>query len=185
MKGAIDTGKLKPNTGRTNQKLYFAKLQLDRLGQLLAERSGFAWEADAMSCREAAILHLHGAYVAFLQELVRFYKLNGVLLESEAVRVAMQERGLVAPEITVLQGLEKEAASWLAALLRAYRLCLIAPDVVAVPPEDAEERAVNAIGVIAVNADEPLSLQDGQVILSWHRELVALIREFRREREEF
>lgn len=186
MKGVIDTGRLKPNTGRTNQKLYFARLQLDRLEQLLADRLAFAWEAEALSCREAAILHLHGAYVAFLQELVRFYKLNGVLMDSEALRVAMGARGQVAPEITVLQQLEGQPASWLAALLAAHQRCLIAPDPVEVDaPVDEEESSLRVINVMAVSEDEPLSDEDRAAILSWHRELVAIIREFRREREEF
>lgn len=188
MKGAIDTGRLRPNQGRTNQKLYFARLQLDRLNQVLADRSAFAWEAEALSCREAAILHLHGAYVAFLQELVRFYKLSGPLLTSEALRQAMQAKGQVSPEITVLQGLEQAAGSWLAALLRAQRDCLVAPDPVAptLPEdEDEEEGPGKAIGLVALAGDEPLSLPDVERLQYWQRELTAIIRDFRREMAEW
>ena len=186
MKGAIDTGRLRPNQGRTNQKLYFAKLQADRVQQLLADRSVFAWEAEALSCREAAILHLHGAYVAFLQELVRFYKLSGPLLTSEALRQAMQAKGQVSPEVTVLQGLEQDGASWLAALLRAHRDCLVAPDPApAVAPEDEAEGPGAAIGVVALAGDEPLSAPDLDRLSLWHRELTAVIRDFRREMAEW
>lgn len=186
MKGAIDTGRLKPNTGRTNQKLFFAKLQLERITQLLAGKDTFSWEAEALSCREAAILHLHGAYVAFLQELVRFYKLNGELLSSEDVRAAMAARGQVAPEITVLQQLEQQPASWLAALLRAHALCLIAPDPKpADAPEDEPEGLGRAISLVSVAGDAPLSAGDLAAIADWQRELVAIIREFRSERVEF
>lgn len=186
MKGAIDTGRQKPNTGRTNQKLFFAKLQLERLQQVLADKSAFSWEAEALSCREAAILHLHGAYVAFLQELVRFYKLNGVLLSSEDVRAAMAARGQVAPEITIFQQLEQQPASWLAALLQAHQQCLIAPDPKpAEAEEDEAESLGRAISLVSVQSDAPLSDADLAAIAGWQRELTTLIREFRAERVEF
>jgi hypothetical protein len=186
MKGAVDTGKLRPNQGRTNQKLYFAKLQQDRLAQLLADRSGFAWEADALSCREAAILHLHGAYVAFLQELVRFYKLAGPLMNSEALREAMAAKGQVSPEISVLQSLEQTRDSWLAQLLRAHHLCLIVPDPVpAVAPEDEPEALGRSISLVTVASDEPLSPADVESLRRWQRELTAIIRDFRSEMAEW
>ncbi|MDF2445844.1 MAG: hypothetical protein K0S46_1080 [Moraxellaceae bacterium] len=187
MKGAIDTGKLRPNQGRTNQKLYFARLQLDRVHELLAEKSAFAWEAEALSCREAAVLHLHGAYLAFLQELVRFYKLQGPLMTSEALRVAMAAKGQVSPEITVLQQLEQRHDAWLAQLLRAHQDCLIAPDVVpAFAAEEADAAAgARSISVTNVASDEALSAADLQAIRSWHQELTGIIRDFRREMAEW
>lgn len=184
MKGAIDTGKLRPNQGRTNQKLYFARLQLDRLQALLEAREAFSWEAEALSCREAVILHLHGAYLAFLQELVRFYKLPGPLMASEAVRAAMAAKGQVSPEITVLQRLEQEPGSWLAQLLRAHQDCLIAPDVAPVAVEE-EETGSRAISVVVVAADTPLSDTDTANLQRWLQELTGVIREFRREMQEW
>lgn len=184
MKGAIDTGKMRPNQGRTNQKLYFARLQLDRLQSLLEAKAAFSWEAEALSCREAAILHLHGAYLAFLQELVRFYKLQGPLMTSEAVRVAMAAKGQVSPEITVLQQLEQAHGSWLAQLLRAHQDCLIAPDQVPVAVEE-EETVSRAISVVVVAADTPLSAGDVGNIQRWLQELTTVIRDFRREMQEW
>jgi hypothetical protein len=186
MKGAIDTGRLRPNTGRTNQKLFFARLQWERMSQVLAERATFSWEAEALSCREAVILHLHGAYVAFLQELVRFYKLPDPVQTSEALRLAMAARGQVAPEISRLQQLEQAPSSWLAQLLRAYRACLIAPDPVEATPGDDEKMPTSGrINLVADNQDEPLAAMDVTALQRWLRELTDLIREFRREREEF
>ncbi|MCC2638652.1 MAG: hypothetical protein K0Q68_2371 [Moraxellaceae bacterium] len=184
MKGAIDTGKLKPNQGRTNQKLYFARLQLDRVQALLAAQAPFSWEAEALSCREAAILHLHGAYIAFLQELVRFYKLPGPLMTSESVRLAMDAKGQVSPEITVLQQLEQRHDAWLAQLLRAQQECLIAPEPA---PTLVEEEATDsrAISVVVVAADTPLSRVDFDNLLRWHRELTTIIRDFRNEMAEW
>lgn len=184
MKGAIDTGKLRPNQGRTNQKLYFARLQLDRMQALLAAQAPFSWEAEALSCREAVILHLHGAYVAFLQELVRFYKLPGPLMTSEAVRLAMGAKGQVSPEISVLQALEQRHDSWLAQLLRAQQECLIVPDPA---PTLVEEEAVasRAINVVVVSADLPLSRADLDNLQRWQQELTTLIRDFRNEMAEW
>lgn len=54
---------------RTNQKLYFA-----RLSCMQAEQTENVQQAQAQ--REAAVFHLHGAVLAFLQELVRYYRLN-------------------------------------------------------------------------------------------------------------
>lgn len=186
MKGAIDTGKLRPNQGRTNQKLYFARLQLDRIRPLLTEKSAYSWEAEALSSREAAILHLYGAYVSFLQELVRFYKLSGPLLSSEALRLAMSAKGQVSPEIAVFQNLEQNSESWLAGLLRAHQYCLVAPDPAPLDaPEDEPESPGRAIGLVVIARDEPLSARDLQDIQSWHRELTTIIREFRGEMAEW
>ena len=58
---------------RTNQKLYFARLACQQ-----AEQTDNIQQAQAH--REAAVFHLHGAILAFLQELVRYYRLNDCLL---------------------------------------------------------------------------------------------------------
>lgn len=186
MKGAIDTGALKPNQGRTNQKLYFARLQLDRISSLRADKSAYAWEAEALSSREAAILHLHGAYIAFLQELVRFYKLTGPLMTSESLRLAMTAKGQLSPEIAVLQSLEQNTGSWLAALLRAWQRCLLAPDPTpADAAEDELEPRGKSISLVSVSNDEALSLSDLKNIQLWHAELTRVIREFRGEMAEW
>lgn len=54
---------------RTNQKLYFARLACQQ-----AEQTDHVQQVQAY--REAAVFHLHGAMLAFLQELVRYYRLN-------------------------------------------------------------------------------------------------------------
>jgi len=129
---------------------------------------------------------LHGAYIAFLQELVRFYKLGGPLLDSEALRLAMSAKGQVSPEISVFQNLEQNGESWLAALLQAHQRCLIAPDVAPLEaPEDEPESLGRGIGLVAIADDEPLSAPDLQNIQSWHRELTIIIRDFRGEMAEW
>lgn len=186
MKGAIDPGRIKPNAGRTNQKLYFARLQLDRMQQLLATKAGFAWEAEALAGREAVLFHLQGAYLALLQELAVFYRLQGELTSTEALRLAMAARDHVAPEVTILQQLERTPDSWLAAMLAAYQQCLRVGEArVAAPPEDEPESLGRAIGLVSVQQDEPLSEADMARLAAWQTALTAIVREFRSERVEF
>ncbi len=66
---------------RTNQKLYFARLSCQQ-----AEQIDHVQQAQAY--REAAVFHLHGAVLAFLQELVRYYRLNRLKPDVEVHRRA-------------------------------------------------------------------------------------------------
>ena len=64
---------------RTNQKLYFARLACQQ-----AEQTDNIQQAQAH--REAAVFHLHGAILAFLQELVRYYRLNDMQPTFKSIR---------------------------------------------------------------------------------------------------
>ncbi len=57
---------------RTNQKLYFAKLTL---GQITSDQPKIA-NALREAQHEACLFHLHGAYLAFLQEIADQYQIN-------------------------------------------------------------------------------------------------------------
>jgi len=181
----------KTNPGRTNQKLYFARLQQDLLAQVLAERR-FDAEAKALSCREAVIYHLHGAYLAFLQELCRFYKLPLHLDSSEALRLAMAAKEQVSPEVTQFQQWEADPASWLAQLLAAHAELQRASEAVVVQPEDEElenaagaSRLMSGISIVHTDTDLPLSEPDLARLSQWHQSLTQAIREFRREMMEW
>jgi len=73
---------------RTNQKLYFARLACQQ-----AEQTEHVQQVQAY--REAAVFHLHGAILAFLQELVRYYRLNELQPTFKSVEDAMAEKGQV------------------------------------------------------------------------------------------
>ncbi len=60
---------------RTNQKLYFVRLACQQ-----AEQVEHIQQAQAH--REVGAFHLHGAVLAFLQELVRYYRLNEFLIRT-------------------------------------------------------------------------------------------------------
>ncbi len=188
----------KTNPGRTNQKLYFARLQQDLLQQALAE-GRFDAEARALACREASIYHLHGAYVAFLQELCRFYKLPLHIDSSEALRLAMAAKGQVSPEVTQLQQWESDSGSWLAQLLQALAAQQRAEEAVVVKPagDEGEEqgdelespvaapRLLSGINIVQTDVDLPLSEPDLARLSHWHQALTQAIREFRREMMEW
>ena len=185
----------KTNPGRTNQKLYFAKLQQDLLVQVLAEQR-FDTVAKALSCREAVIFHLHGAYLAFQQELCSFYKLPLHLDSSEALRLAMAAKGQVSPEVTLLQQWEADPASWLAQMEQAHAEQLRASAAVVVQPEPEDEEAqleiaagasrlLSGISIVHTDVDLPLSEPDLARLSLWHQALTQAIREFRREMMEW
>lgn len=179
----------KTNPGRTNQKLYFAKLQQELLEQALVS-DDFDAEPKALACREAVIFHLEGALVSFLHELCRFYKLPA-LDNTEALRVAMQAKGQVSPEVSLLQQWEQSTSSWLANLHAAYAAIQASAEAVKAEPEPEEEAEVSSsqriseIRLVATQSDLPLSEPDVANLKMWHQSLTQAIRDFRSEMQEW
>jgi len=157
---------------RTNQKLYFARMACQQ-----AEQADHVQQAQAH--REAAVFHLHGALLAFLQELVRYYRLNDLSPTLKSIEELMAAKGQVSPEVTVLQHLSKDG--FLAELKRAYRLCQYAPEPSSPQPED--ETSSNLI--IKVTQTPQAWLPDTAILREWHRDLTQLIDGFRNEMVEF
>lgn len=157
---------------RTNQKLYFA-----RLACLQAEQTDHVQQIQAY--REAAVFHLHGAILAFLQELVRYYRLNDVQPTLKSIEEHMAEKGQVSPEVTVMQQLARDG--FIAELKRAYRMCQYSPEPTAPAPE--QETSSNLI--IKVTQGPQSWLPDIEILREWHRELSRLIDGFRNEMVEF
>lgn len=157
---------------RTNQKLYFARMACQQ-----AEQTDHVQQAQAH--REAAVFHLHGALLAFLQELVRYYRLNDLSPTLKSIEELMAAKGQVSPEVTVLQYLSKDG--FLAELKRAYRLCQYAPEPSSPQPED--ETSSNLI--IKVTQTPQAWLPDTAILREWHRDLTQLIDGFRNEMVEF
>lgn len=157
---------------RTNQKLYFARLSCQQ-----AEQTEHIQQAQAH--REAAVFHLHGAVLAFLQELVRYYRLNDFSPTLKSIEDVMAQKGQVSPEISVLQKLAKDG--FIAELKRAYRMCQYAPEPSTPEPED--ETSSNLI--IKVTQSPQAWLPDTHILREWHRDLTQLIDGFRNEMVEF
>ncbi len=157
---------------RTNQKLYFARLACQQ-----AEQIEHVQQAQAY--REAAVFHLHGSLLAFLQELARYYRLNDSQPTLKSIEEQMADKGQVSPEVVVMQQLAKHG--FIAELKRAYRLCQYAPEPNAPVPE--EEPSSNLI--IKVTQGPQSWLPDVKILREWHRELTQLIDGFRNEMVEF
>jgi hypothetical protein len=157
---------------RTNQKLYFARLAVQQ-----AEKTEHLQQIQAQ--REAAVFHLHGAVLAFLQELVRYYRLNESKPSLQNVEAQMAQRGQISPEIQVLKKLAQEG--FLAELNRAYRLCQYAPEPAAAEPEEQTSTQL----IIKVTQSPQAWLPDTQILREWHSELQQLIDGFRNEMVEF
>ena len=157
---------------RTNQKLYFARLACQN-----AEQLDHVQQAQAQ--REAAVFHLQGAVLAFLQELVRYYGLPEPRPTLTRIENAMAQRGQISPEITVLKQLSHDG--FLAELNRAYQYCQYAPE--PATPEPESDTSSNLI--IKVTQSPQAWLPDSQILREWHGKLVNLIDGFRGEMVEF
>lgn len=169
---------------RTNQKLYFARLQLGLMQDALADSTAFDSEPRAMSCREAAIWHLHAGLGAFMQELSRFYKVTPAVSSPAALAVAMAQRQQVSPEAEILQQLSEQTDSWLSQLNRLYQATLLPVELPDLATE-AESPARIGIAVVNTSVDAPLSEPDVAALTSIHRALTQAIRDFRAELVEF
>ena len=157
---------------RTNQKLYFARLSCQQ-----AEQTEHVQQAQAH--REAAVFHLNGAVLAFLQELVRYYRLNDNNPTLKSIEELMAAKGQISPEVAILQQLSK--SGFIAELKRAYRLCQYTPEPSA--PEPEQETSSNLI--IKVTQSPQAWLPYTKILRDWHRDLTQLIDGFRNEMVEF
>lgn len=157
---------------RTNQKLYFARLSCQQAD--LAEQA-----QQAQAHKEAAVFHLHGAFLAFMQELVRYYRLTDVTPTLHSIETALANKGQVSPEVSILQQQSKQGV--LAALLRAYRMCQYAPE----PSSPEPEQEASSQLIIKVTQSAQAWLPDTEILREWHREISALIDSFRHDMVEF
>lgn len=169
---------------RTNQKIYFARLQLEQLQVALADSSAFDSEPRALSCREAAIWHLHSALGAFMQELSRFYKVQPAVSTPEALAAAMAQRGQVSPEAEILLQLAEQPGSWLAQLRQRMAACYL-PVALTDIATDEDSPSRMAIPVFNTSEDAPLSASDLDGLHHVQQALTQAIRDFRAELVEF
>jgi hypothetical protein len=169
---------------RTNQKLYFARLQLDMLAEAMANTEAFDSEPRALSAREAAIWHLHSGMGALFQELSKFYKVQPASRSAKALREAMAARGQRSPEAEIILGLAEDPYSWVSCLKDLTAACYETAEL----PEmqfDDESPARIAITMVMTEKDQPLSAIDLEGLHEIHRELTNIIRYFRAELVEF
>ena len=158
---------------RTNQKLYFARLACKEASQTENLQA-------AQGAREAAVFHLYGAFLAFLQELARYYRLEAEYQPTLArIEARLAERTQVSPEITILQQLNRDG--FLAELIRAVQACEYAPE----PPEPTHDEESASQLIFKVVQSPQAWLPDVPVLREWHQALTQLIEGFRNEIIEF
>lgn len=173
-----------PYPSRTNQKLYFARLQLDLISSALASPDDFDSEPRALAAREAAIWHLHAGLGALFQELSKFYKVQPAVRSAKALQEAMALRQQRSPEAEIILGLGDDPFSWVSRLKALIAACYEPVEL----PEmqfDDESPARIAIPLVMTEQDQPLSAIDLDGLQEIHRELTAIIRYFRAELVEF
>lgn len=130
---------------RTNQKLYFVRLCCQA-----AEQSE---DIQLKQCHlEAAILHLYGGYLAFLQEVARYYNLS--LAEPNLAMIAdtLAEKTQVSPEIVRLTRLKQ--TDFLAEIEQAWLTVQYKP---APQAENTRPILENSIPVFDVMAKDNLN----------------------------
>ena len=156
---------------RTNQKLYFCRLACQA-----ADKSSDK-QLYQSHC-ETAIFHLHGTYLAFLQELGYFYGLTIKEPTLADIEQALSLRTQVSPEIQRLQQLQQQG--FLANIERAYRRCLYA-----VPPE-AMEDSLSSVNkkesqdlIVNVVTLSNQWLPDEATIREWRQQFLELIEQLR------
>ncbi|GAF52420.1 LOW QUALITY PROTEIN: hypothetical protein JCM18900_1938 [Psychrobacter sp. JCM 18900] len=161
---------------RTNQKLYFCRLSCQSAGSTNDKQ---LYQAHC----ETAIFHLHGALLAFIQELGHFYSLSMTRPTLLDIEQALSERTQVSPEIQRLQQLQQQG--FIANIERAYQRCLYA-----VPPDTIVDEALSSHSaspdlIVNVVTLSNQWLPDETTIREWRNQLLELIEQLRAGMVEF
>ncbi|QLF94840.1 PasA protein [Pseudomonas sp. ABC1] len=161
---------------RTNQKLHFTSLALERWQQARTQGDSTLQAAE----RETCLLHLYGALLGLCHEVGGFYRLAGA--EGGAVEVILKRPLLQAspsPELAELLELSEHSDTWLARLLRSHAALFLplrpAPKV----RQDVTQPLIEAVTLEP--ASDELSLEDVQ---GWRGQLRELVLRFRESMNE-
>ncbi|MEH6626241.1 MAG: DUF6586 family protein [Motiliproteus sp.] len=162
---------------RTNQKLHFCQLHLDRLKSAL---DGSNWSKHVLieSYNESILFHLACAHRSFMREIAEVYRIDASTIVSiEQLANALAKQGLEAPEVKELTRLEEDD-SWLAKMLKAYHACWQAEE--RDQAENSQHSSLSEIHVVQVNpdhADENEVIAQLEQWLNAFRELISRHRE--------
>lgn len=166
---------------RTNQKLYFVRL--------CCQQAEHADNEQIKICHiESTILHLYGGYLAFLQEIARYYNLNQPEPSLESIAQALAHKTQVSPEVLRLQGLMNN--EFLGEIVTAWRKIQYKP----LPKfEDTSLQAeafatsLNRLPMIDVMANSPLAKSpiSTDMVRQWREQLLEVIDSLREGMVEF
>ncbi len=161
---------------RTNQKLYFCRLSCQTAGSTNDKQ---LYQAHC----ETAIFHLHGAFLAFIQELSHFYSLNMTAPTLLEIEQTLSERTQVSPEIQRLQQLQQQG--FIANIERAYQRCLYAVPPNTVVDEMPSNHSASPDLIVNVVTLSNQWLPDEATIREWRQQLLELIEQLRAGMVEF
>ena len=159
----------------TNQRLYFAKLQLRQYASFITAEAEPVMQAQY----ESVLFHLTLSYQAFLFELVGVDSQG--LAVSDAVSasalIEASESDLISPELRELALQENESAGWLASLQAAYR------QIGMLESDDGMFGAVQhseiSVTMLAANEDKLSELT------LWHQSLASTVQRLRAVSQEW
>lgn len=162
---------------RTNQKISFARIHLERLKQAQEETS---WNKHALieSYNESILFHLASAYDAFLREVAERYNLDTEHFNGfDSLQALLDQTGVESPELRELETLSHDQTSWLHKLLGAYAACWRGSDK---QGSVSQTQSLSEIHVVQVNPDHA---EDQQIIAEYATWLDALSALINRQRE--
>ncbi len=161
---------------RTNQKLYFSRIYCQ-----LAEETPVGQLQDGHI--ESAVTHLYGGYLAFLQELARYYNLNLSAPTLSGIAQALETKTQVSPEVLRLEKLLKH--DFLGEVEQAWQQILYKPAPAEVVDSDAAEPDSQRLPIIDVMASPANHAISVDMVRQWRSELLDLIDTLREGMIEF
>ncbi|GAA4647931.1 hypothetical protein GCM10023116_01930 [Kistimonas scapharcae] len=105
---------------RTNQKLYMARLNLDRWESLLTSN---ALPVEGEAFRESFLFHAVGGYRSLLAEMLDAADIDASAETANQAAVVAEKYGKTVAELSALFQLEETQESWLSALLVKWDGC--------------------------------------------------------------
>lgn len=167
---------------RTNQKLYFVRLCCQQAEQTADEQIKI--------CHiESAILHLYGGYLAFLQEVARYYNLNQAEPTLATINQALEQKTQISPEMMRLQRLISN--DFLGEIITAWQQIQYKPTPIfeEKPAQSDNDWVGNGkrLPIVDVMAMSPLikSSVSVDMIRQWREQLLELIDSLREGMIEF
>lgn len=153
---------------RTNQKLNFARLHIKALVQA-QELPQWSQNPRIESYHESVLFFLASGYTSLLREIGENYKLNtSSIYHFEDLIGQLDATGQESPEARELEILEQDEGSWLHRVLKAYRSCWDASDMVS--GAAGKGSSVSEIHVLQINPDHA---EDGDVLAEYNAWLQA------------
>lgn len=166
---------------RTNQKLYFTRVYCQ-----LAEEAEIGQLQDAHI--ESAVMHLYGGYLAFLQEIARYYNLSLKAPSLDSISEALEQKTQVSPEVLRLKNLHRN--DFLGEIEQAWQQILYKPT-----PKVLESEVITTVNdngnssirlpIVDIMAKSSNQAVSSDMVRRWRSDLLAIIDSLREGMIEF